>query len=80
MRLEPYPFIRSVTFAMATFWTLRSLWRSLRFVERWQRRLGPLGIERAWLWRQVLTMMLRASLLDPVNLALLLALVSVWVA
>ena len=78
MTLDPYTFIRSVTLSLATFWTLRTVWRTVRFLDRWERRLAPFGIERRWLRVQVLRMMLRASFLDPVNLALFLALVSVW--
>ena len=78
MNLDPYTFIRSVTFSLATFWTLRMVMRTVRFLDRWERRLEPLGLQRIWLRRQVLEMMLRASVLDPVNLALSLALVAVW--
>lgn len=80
MTLEPYPFIRAVTLSMAAFWTLRTVLRTIRFLDRWERRLAPFGIGRAWLRVQVLRMMLRASVLDPLNLALALALLSVWVA
>ena len=80
MNLDPYTFIRTVTFSLATFWTLRMVVRTVRFLNRWERRLGYVGIERRWLRRQMVVMMMRASILDPVNLALLLALITVWAA
>lgn len=79
MRVEPYALIRVVTFVLASFWTLRSLWRMARTLDRWERRLVPFGISRSWLRMQLVRMMLRASILDPVNLPLILMLVSVWV-
>ena len=80
MTLDPYTFIRSVTMSLGTFWTLRMVLRTVRFLDRWERRLEPLGIDRSFLRRQALKMLLRASILDPVNLALMLALVTVWAA
>ena len=80
MRVEPYTLIRVVTFSLASFWTLRSCWRLVRTLDRWERRLVPFGIQRSWLRVQLVRTMLRASILDPLNLALILALVSVWVA
>ena len=80
MNLDPYTFIRLVTFSLATFWTLRMVLRTVRFLDRWERRLEGFGIERRWLRRQVSVAMLRASVLDPINLGLLLILVGVWAA
>ena len=80
MRVEPYALIRAVTLTMASFWTLRSYWRLARSLDRWERRLVPFGISRKWVRIQLVRMMLRASVFDPLNLALFLILVSVWVA
>jgi hypothetical protein len=80
MTIEPYPFIRVITFTMATFWSLRSYWDMGRSIDRWERRLEPFGIRRKWLRIQFLRAALRATVLDPLNLALILVLVSVWVA
>lgn len=78
MTVEPYPFIRSVTLVLAAFWTLRAAFRMVRFLDRWERRLLSLGLDRAWLRRQALVFSLRTTLADPLNLALMLVLTAIW--
>lgn len=76
--IDPYDFVRGVTMSMATLWTVLGLRRSVRFVRRWETRLEPLGISRRWIRRQVVLTILRTTVLDPVNLALMLLLVGIW--
>jgi hypothetical protein len=75
---HPYDFVRAVTIVLATLWTISGVQRALLFTDRWQEHLGPLGFSNAWLRRQVLRVALRATVLDPLNLALMLALVLSW--
>ena len=77
---DPYEFVRVVTASMAAFWTLRGTvvaWRLLRLLER---KLEPDRVERAWLRGVVLTALARTTVLDPLNLALMLGLVALWTA
>ncbi|MCZ6597436.1 MAG: hypothetical protein O7B99_07355 [Planctomycetota bacterium] len=77
--IDPYDFIRLTTLFLAAIWTARGLWRTWRFLRRWEGRLHDWGIERTWLRRMVVRMLARATVLDPVNLALMILLVSSWV-
>ncbi len=76
--LDPYDFVRLVTFALATVWTVRGAWRTQRFLRRWERRFDEWGVERSWLRRCVALSIARATVLDPINLALILVLIGVW--
>ncbi len=75
---DPYDFVRLVTVTLATVWTVRGLLRTKRFLARWEARLDQWGMERRWLRRAVFLMIARATVLDPINLALMLTLVGVW--
>jgi hypothetical protein len=76
--IDPYDFVRAVTITLASVWTVMGLLRALRFVHRWERRLAILGLSRSWLRRQVGVVLLRATVLDPVNLALMVLLFGIW--
>ena len=76
--LDPYDFVRFVTLVLATVWTVRGAVRSWRFLRRWERRLNEWGVEPSWLRRSVALSVARATVLDPINLALMLVLVGVW--
>ena len=76
--IEPYAFVRGVTIALGATWTLIGLVRVVRFAASWEERLVPLGLERSWLRRQVAVASLRATVLDPTNLALMLLLLGLW--
>ncbi len=78
MLIEPYTYVRAITIGLGLLWTLGGALRMLRFARRWRDRLRPLGLSDAWLRRQVATAALRATVLDPVNLALLLLLFGLW--
>jgi len=78
--IEPYVLVRGVTLALGVTWTITGLARAVRFAASWEERLVPLGLERRWLRRQVTVACLRATLLDPVNLALMLFLAGLWSA
>jgi hypothetical protein len=76
--IEPYTFMRGVTIALATTWTVMSVVRIVRFAGRMKRRLAPLGCSEEQ-WRRWLTIAcLRATVLDPTNLALMCLLVAIW--
>jgi hypothetical protein len=75
---DPYVFVRAVTMSTAAFWTLRGLVRAARFVRRWERRMHPLGLPHAWFRAQVARMLVRATILDPVNVGLMLVLLAIW--
>ena len=77
--LSPYGFVRAVTLALATFWLVRGTLRTVGFARNWEARLYAWGLSRHWLRRQVAIVAVRATVLDPVNLALGLLLVALWV-
>lgn len=78
--IEPYVFVRGVTLALGLTWTVTGLVRLLRFAASWEVRLAPLGLERAWLRRQVAIACVRTTVLDPLNLGLILLLLALWTA
>ncbi len=76
--IEPYVFIRSVTLALGVTWTVTGIVRALRLAAEWKLKLAPLGLdERGWR-RWIAIVCLRATVLDPTNLALLCLLVGLW--
>ena len=75
---DPYTFVRGLTIGLATLWTLGGLWRMFHFASRWKSRLVPLGFSEEWIHRQALIFTLRATLLDPINLSLILLLFLTW--
>ncbi len=76
--IEPYAFVRGVTLVLGLTWTVTGLVRIVRFTASWEQRLVPLGFERRWLRRQVALAFARATVLDPLNLGLMLLLVAIW--
>ncbi len=76
--IDPYDFVRLVTFALASVWTIRGAVRTYRFIRRWEARLDAWGLPKEWLRRAALKGVARTTVLDPVNLALILALFGVW--
>lgn len=76
--IDPYTFVRAITISLATFWTLRGVWRMVRFARRWEHRLHPVGMPRPWLRRQIGLMVLRASLFDPLSCGMFAVLVGLW--
>jgi len=76
--IEPYTFIRTVTFTLGLTWTVAGIVRALRFAASWRQKLAALGLdERGW-QRWIAIACLRATVLDPLNLALLCLLVGLW--
>jgi len=75
---DPYDFVRIVTGLLAALWTTRAALRTLRFLHRWERRCDRFHLKHPWLRRAVLLVAARATVLDPVNLFLMLVLVGVW--
>lgn len=75
---DPYDFVRLVTASLAAFWTARGALRTWRFLRGAEERLAPYRVERSWLRRMVLIALARTTVLDPVNLALMLALLGIW--
>lgn len=77
--LDPYQFVRLVTFVLALVWTVRGIVRAWRSLRSWEQRLNRLGLQSSWLRRCVVVSLLRATVLDPINLALILTLAGAWV-
>ena len=75
---DPYDYVRFVTAALAAFWTARGGLRTSRLLRRAERELEPYRIERAWLRRIALITLARITVLDPVNLALMIVLLVLW--
>lgn len=75
---DPYDFVRLTTAVLALVWTVRGAIRTRRFLARWEARLDRWGMEKRWLRRAVFVVVARATVLDPINLALMLILVGVW--
>lgn len=75
---DPYDFVRLTTATLAFVWMVRGVIRTRRFVARWEGRLDRWGMEKRWLRRAVFLVIARATVLDPINLALMLILVGVW--
>jgi hypothetical protein len=75
---EPYDFVRFITGSLAAVWTVRGGLTTWRLLRRAERALGPDRAERAWLRRVVLLAVVRTTVLDPVNLALMLVLIGLW--
>lgn len=76
--IDPYLFVRIVTVSLAVIWTALGLLRAAQFIGRWEARFAEIGLSRRWLRRQVGITLLRATVLDPINLALMLGLVGLW--
>ncbi len=76
--IDPYTFIRVVTLSLAITWSVLGYIRMIRFAARWYRRLAVLGYPSSWYRRQVTIAALRTTVLDPLNLALMLVLIGLW--
>lgn len=76
--IHPYEYVRLVTLGLGTTWTAFALVRIVRTAAGWQRRLEPLALDERWWRRHIALVCLRVTLLDPINLALLCALVALW--
>jgi hypothetical protein len=76
--IDPWTFVRLVTLSLALTWGTFGLLRLGRRVRRWRERFACLGLEARWWRRQALVVCLRVTVLDPVNLALLCALLALW--
>jgi hypothetical protein len=75
---NPYTFIRIVTVSLGTLWTVMAVVRVMRFSLRWRSQLDLLRIDDGWWRRRIRVLCLRATVLDPVNLGLMLVLVGLW--
>lgn len=76
--IGPYDFIRLVTVSLGLVWTATALVRLLRSAREWKEKLAPLNVdERRWR-RWIGIACLRATVLDPLNLALLCLLLALW--
>jgi len=76
--IDPYTFIRLVTVSLGLVWTATALIRLVRNAGDWKEKLAPLHLdERSWR-RWIAIACLRATVLDPLNLALLCLLIALW--
>jgi hypothetical protein len=78
MLVDPYTYVRFTTLFLGVVWTLMGLRRMARFGERWRDRLIYVGLKEEWLRRQVIFFALRTTVLDPINLSLILLLIGTW--
>ena len=76
--IDPYAFVRAVTMLLGATWTVTGLVRTWRFVRRSKARTRPLALDDRWWRRQVTLVVLRTTVLDPLNLALLCLLFCLW--
>ena len=76
--IDPYRFVRGVTFLLGATWTVTGLVRAWRFTQDGRERLRWLVFEDRWWRRQVALAALRTTVLDPINLALLCLLLAMW--
>lgn len=63
--------VRILALALGAYWALRGLWRSWRSIQRYDALAAGHGFSAGFVRRSVFTLLLRATLLDPLNLALL---------
>lgn len=76
--IEPYAFIRAVTIGLGVTWTVFAGLRILRLNRRWKSRLILLRLDDRWWTRQILVACARTTVLDPINLGLMLLLLGLW--
>ena len=76
--LDPYRFVRLVTITLGVSWTVAAGVRLVRMSRRWELRMQRYGIPRGWFRRQLLMVVARTTVLDPVNLGLLCILAGIW--
>lgn len=69
--LDGAELVRILALALGAYWALRGLWRSWRSIQRYDALAASHGFSAGFVRRTVLTLLLRATLLDPLNLALL---------
>lgn len=79
LQLSPFSFVRAVTLVLATFWTIRGAVRIIGFAHNWETKLHGWGMSRRWMRRQMGVVVLRSTVLDPINLALSCVLLALWV-
>ena len=75
---NPYRFVRFITITLGLLWTLAAAVRLVRMSRRWETRMNRYGVPRGWFRRQILMIVARTTVLDPVNLGLLCILVGIW--
>lgn len=76
--IGPYDFIRLVTVSLGLVWTATALIRLVRNAREWKEKLEPLRLDESSWRRWIAIACLRATVLDPVNLALLCLLIGLW--
>ena len=76
--IEPYVYVRAITMGLGAIWAVQWALRMSRFTRRWRERLVPLGASERWLRNLFVTTVLRATILDPINLALMFLLLGLW--
>ncbi len=78
MFIDPYHYVRWTTLGMGTLWTGMGIRRLFLFGDRWRERMLYIGLKESWMKRQVLIFALRTTILDPINLGLILILMGTW--
>lgn len=75
---NPYGLMRVFTLVLFGFWTIRGYWRILALLRRWTEIAQRFGIPASFVRREVGRYVLRITLLDPINVALLAIAVVIW--
>jgi len=75
---DPYRFVRFVTITLGSIWSVAAAFRLFRMSRRWETHMRRYGIPRSWFRRQILTIIVRTTVLDPVNLGLICLLAGIW--
>ena len=76
--LAPHVFVRGLTAGLALFWTLRGAVRVVRGVLELDRLCARYGLPRGVVRRTACWVLLRATVLDPVNLGLMVTIALVF--
>ncbi len=76
--VDPFDLMRVCTLAIFGFWSVRGYWRTFQLVRRLERVAGIAGMPSRLVRVLVLKYALRVTIFDPVNLALLLAAMTLW--
>lgn len=76
--IDPHEFVRAVTMGLGATWMITGLLRTWRLMQRSKQRMRLLSIEERWFHRQIALAVLRTTVLDPINLALLCLLFALW--
>ena len=76
--VDPYYLMRGLTLVLFGFWTVRGYYRAIKLAQRWTAIGASFGVPASFIRRQMVVFVLRITVLDPVNVALLATAVLIW--